>query len=143
MFNYSHILYAVDLSDKDIDKSITKVMDAAKASHTKISIINYVQDIATMYAMYSVTMFDTKIKDSILKSARDKLVNLVKEYTLDESCIIVESSSNINVSLIEKAKELKVEAIYLNGHKHNIIGRLGSVADYVINKAECDVLILK
>jgi len=143
MFNYSHILYAVDLSDKDIDKSIIKVMDAAKASHTKISIINYVQDIADMYNFYSIAMFDTSIKDNILKAAKYKLVELVKGYNLDEYCIIVESSSNIKISLIEKAKELKVEAIYLNGHDHNIVGRLGSVADYVINKAECDVLILK
>ena len=98
-----------------------------------------------MYSFYSGTMLDTTttIKDNILKAARDKLVGLVKGYNLDESCIIVESSSNIKVSLIEKAKELKVEVIYLNGHKHNIVGRLGSVADYVINKAECDVLILK
>lgn len=143
MFKYSHVLYAVDLSDMDLDKSIKKVVEAAKASNTKVTIVHYVQSITDIYDPYYSTMIDQETRDNIVKAANDKLLDLVSGYDLDKSCLFVEAVSNIKVSLVKLAKELEVDAIYLNGHNHNIIGRLGSVADYIINKAECDVTILK
>ena len=69
MFKYSHVLYAVDLSDMDLDKSIKKVVEAAKASNTKVTIVHYVQSITDIYDPYYSTMIDQETRDNIVKAA--------------------------------------------------------------------------
>lgn len=142
MLDYKHILYAVEL-DNDLEKNIKKIFSAAAKSKTKITLVHYVKSITAAYAGAAVYVAFENPEDEIVKQAKDKLSDLVKQYKLVNIDLIVTVVNDIRSAILNKSKELKVDAIYLNGHKHNAFGRLGSTADCIINNAKCDVVILK
>ncbi|MCF6767007.1 universal stress protein [Thiotrichales bacterium 19S11-10] len=145
MLNHKNILYAVDL-DKGVDDSFAKLMDQANNQGISIHLYHVVKSTSAAYGyatchIPSDAMFEleTKLKDN----AQSKLNQMLETSKLKQGSVCIDISDSPKEEIIEKAKELKVDAIYLNGHKHNLIGRLGSVADYVINHADCDVVVLK
>ena len=142
MLEYSHILYAIDIND-NVDPLIQKVMASTTRSNTTITVVYYVKSFTAAYGGVALYVSYDSLEDKIVDHSREKLITLFNQYELNQERLLVEVTHDIKTAILDKAKELDVDVIYLNGHKHNPLGRLGSVADYVINNATCDVVILK
>ncbi|MCF6765655.1 universal stress protein [Thiotrichales bacterium 19S3-7] len=145
MLNHKNILYAIDLG-KGLDDSFAKLIDEANDNNVNIHIYHVVKSTAAAYGYATAYIpsdammeLETKLKDN----AQSKLNQLLETSQFNHGSVCIDISDSPKEEIIEKAKELNVDAIYINGHNHNIIGRLGSVADYVINHAKCDVVVLK
>lgn len=145
MLNHKNILYAIDF-DKGLDDSFAKLIDQANSHNVNIHIYHVVKSTTAAYGYAtcyipsdSMLELETKLRDN----AESKLKQLLETSHFKNGSVNIDISDSPKEEIIEKAKELKVDAIYLNGHAHNLIGRLGSVADYVINHANCDVVVLK
>lgn len=144
MAAYQHILYAVDLNE-DIEASVRRIIASTTKDGSKITILHITQSVTSLYAAgyFVASEAFVQLEQDLTKEAENKLKEIIKPYQSNDISIIVELHDSPKEQIIDKAKALSVDAIYLNGHKHNFIGRLGSVADYVINESDCDVIILK
>jgi universal stress protein A len=144
MAAYKHILYAVDLNE-DIESLVNRAITSAQKDGSKITILHITQSVTSLYAAgyFVASEAFVQLEEDLTKEAENKLKEIVKPHASDNISIVIELHDSPKEQIIDKAKALAVDAIYLNGHKHNFIGRLGSVADYVINQADCDVVILK
>ncbi|WP_191092564.1 universal stress protein [Francisella sp. SYW-9] len=145
MFKYNHVLYAIDVSDKNIEEAIQKVIDSAKQNNTKLTIAHYIQSLVSTYpAYFSYNLSkEEDIQEQMINNAKEKLLPILSNHGLSEDNLIIDISTDIRASILDKANELNVDMICLNGHKHNLFTRIGSVADYIVNNSKCDVVVLK
>lgn len=145
MSDYKHFLYAIELDDGS-DEQINKVVNQANKAGNKVTLYHVVKgvvgslDAGSLY-IPGQTLID--IEKGLFQEAKDQAKQLADKIGIDQESIIIEVKHEPRQAIIEKAAELKVDMIILNGHRHNFLGRLGSTADAVINQAKCSVSIIR
>ncbi|MED7789535.1 universal stress protein [Francisella sp. 19X1-34] len=120
-------------------------MNSVKQNNTKLTIAHYIQSLVSAYpAYFSYNLSkEEDIQKQMVNDAKDKLLPILSNNGLSEENLIIDISTDIRVSILDKANELGADIICLNSHKHNLFARIGSVADYIVNNSKCDVLVLK
>ena len=146
MLNYKHILYAVELTEAQ-EPFIRNTIEALKNKNIKITLLHVVHPSSLIYADASYISsdlygFQDNLETDIIKRAEDEM------KTFCDSCNLPSEHGLIKVgrpdiTILNTAKKIEIDAILVNGHSHNLFGRLGSTADAIINKANCDVIVLK
>ncbi|MDC0534566.1 universal stress protein [Francisellaceae bacterium] len=146
MIQYKSALYAIELNAEQIP-TIKKTIESVKSHNTKLTLIHVIHPASLIYADASYISPDLygvqdNLETNITNQAKADMAKLCTECGLAKDQGIIEIGRP-DISILENAKNLKVDAIIVNGHKHNIFGRLGSTADAIINQAKCDVIVLK
>jgi nucleotide-binding universal stress UspA family protein len=139
------ILYAVELED-DFEALVKETVDAAKGSGAKVVLYHALKTVVGALNAGSCyvpgqALFD--LEEEILEEATIKLKKLATIVGVSEEDLIIEVEGDPRRAILNKAEELKVDAIFLNGHKHNLIGRLGSTADAIIHRSKCSVMVVR
>ena len=135
-----HILFASNL-DKSCDKKLTKVMGIAKVTGAKITVLHVVKPVLAAYA--SPDLFESyDLEGTLTNDAKKKLEKYAQsaDFPINQTIVI---NGHPATTIMEQAEKLDCQLIVLNGHTHSVFGRLGSTADAIINRAHCDVLILR
>jgi universal stress protein A len=135
---YTKILYAVDING-DHRKQIEKVNQLASIHQSNVHVIYVVKPVTRIYT-YADAHFDDETESEMVKEAEQILHVFLKSYPHISSSVLVGDPTE---KIIEHAYDHQYDVIILNGHKHNIFGRMGSVADRVVNHADSDVIILR
>ncbi len=140
MINLKHILFATNL-DKTCSETLKHVMEIAKYTDAKITVLHVVKPMLAAYT--SPDLFESyDLEGTMAKDAEKKLLRYMKAADFPHEQTIVTNGHPAS-TILEYAEKLGVNLIALNGHTHNVFGRLGSTADAIINRAKCDVLILR
>ncbi len=145
MSEQKHVLYAIELTDQ-VDELVKKVITEVKKSGAKITVYNALKGVVGALdagAVYIPGQALLDIEKEMVEQAHQQIKTLANETGLSEDDIVVEVHVEPRQAILEKAKELKVDKIILNGHHHSLFGRLGSTADAIINKADCTVTIVR
>ena len=140
MLDYTHILYATNL-DETCKITLKRVVAFAGKINAKVTVTHVVQPVLAAYP-YGCALRPDDLEGSLVEESQKILAELLKSVGLDLNCSSTKIG-NPDELILEQAESLKCDVIILNGHTHNAFGRLGSSADIIINKATCDVIILR
>ncbi|RNC76965.1 universal stress family protein [Piscirickettsiaceae bacterium NZ-RLO2] len=133
---YQHALFATDLGDGS-SESIQQAQELSSQLSVKLSLLHVVPDISRTYGYMGVPVYDSEL----LKNATDEMTIICSKLNISEdNQHVVEGYPKEDI--LTFAKDERVDLIILNGHRHNWLGMLGSTADAIVNKAECDVFVL-
>ncbi len=146
MIQYHHALYAIELNEEQASAT-KKTIDSIKSKNTKVTLIHVIHPASLIYADASYISPDLygvqdNLETDIVNQAKEEMAKLCETCGLTKEQGIIEIGRP-DVTILDKADHLNVDAIIVNGHKHNLFGRLGSTADAIINKSKCDVIVLK
>ncbi|MDR1568418.1 MAG: universal stress protein [Streptococcaceae bacterium] len=140
---YQTILIAIDGSNES-DVAFKKALNVAKRNHATL-IITHIVDTR---AFQSINSFDGTLADEANQTANrilDEHVTKATAFGIDNVKKIVEFGSPKLLIASQIPKKENVDLIMLGATGLNTIERLliGSVSEYVIRHATCDVLIVK
>jgi nucleotide-binding universal stress UspA family protein len=140
---YKRIMVAVDGS-KEAEIAFKKAVNVAKRNQASLLLVHVIDT----RAFQSVTSFDTVLAEQATEMAKASL----KEYestALDQGVSNVETTIEYGSPKVLIAKHIpedkEVDLIMLGATGLNAVERLfiGSVSEYVIRHASCDVLIVR
>ncbi len=141
---YNHILVAIDFSAA-ADHVLSKALDIAKDSNTKLSLLHVVEYTPPMdYLNDSVLDFDWASQEKvILEHARDKMQQFAKKHDLKNVALEVESGTP-KLLISHFIKQHKCDLVVLGSHgRHGLSLLLGSTANALLHAMPCDVLTIK
>ncbi|OAJ33033.1 universal stress protein [Piscirickettsia salmonis] len=137
---YQHVMFATDLNNKNSNIDIEaaqEAQDLANLFSAKFSLLHVVQPIASAYGYIG----DYGLEKQLVQEAQIQMEKISKELNVnEEDTYIIEGQPKEDI--INFSKEVNVDLLVLQGHRHHFLGILGSTANTVINKAECDVMVL-
>ncbi|ACF45918.1 MAG: universal stress protein [Prosthecochloris sp.] len=142
MIKILKILCPVDFSDAS-KKSIRYAHEFARGMGASLYLLNVVEPRPMAVDM---SLSYVPLEEDLEKAAREDLELIVAAER--EKGIVVEADVEIGTPseiILEKAAELDVNLIILGSHGKTGLSRLlmGSVAESVVRKAQCPVLIVK
>lgn len=140
---YERVLVAIDGS-REAERAFKKAVEVAKRNNASL-VIAHVIDTRSYQSF-------TNLDGSLVKNAKDEAKNtlkLYKEYAekekLEEVVTVLEYGSPKTVIAKQIPKDQHIDLIMLGATGLNAVERLfiGSVSEYVIRQAQCDVLIVR
>ncbi|MFT6835248.1 MAG: universal stress protein A [Francisellaceae bacterium] len=139
MNDYKHILLATDLHD-DNKPVIEQAVALAKRNNAKLSVINILPNIP--YYMASGIPSIADLEDHLEDENMKKLKLLEAEINMESDFHLVHGSPKRKI--VQLAKELECDIIILGSHgKHGVERFIGSTANGVLQRAHCDVLVIR
>ncbi len=140
---YKNILIAVD-SSKESKKAFERALQLSKENSASLTVAHVVD--FPIYSDYKP--YDTQIIDLAKESADDLLSNLKKEAIasgLPDIEIIVKTGSAKRELIKQIIPDVKPDLIILGATGTNALERVlvGSVSEYIIRNAPCDVLVVR
>jgi len=141
--NYNTIMVAVDGSEA-AEVAFKKAANVALRNHGKLLLVHIID----LRAFQSVASFDGVLAEQAEELAKTTLKGYVDEANklgLEDIETVIEYGSPKAIIAKELPEKYKVDLIMLGATGLNAIERLfvGSVSEYVIRHAPCDVLIVR
>lgn len=140
---YNRIMVAVDGS-QEAELAFKKALNVAKRNHAELLLLHVID----ARAFQTMTSFDTMLAEQ----ATDMAKNSLKEYEetaqkegVDKIKTLIEYGSPKTVIAKYIPDEYNIDLILLGATGLNAVERLfiGSVSEYVIRHAPCDVLVVR
>lgn len=140
---YNNILVAVD-SSKESKKAFERALQLAKENNTPLAIAHVVD--FPIYSDYKP--YDTQIIDLAKESAGELMTNFKNQavaFGLPDIEIIIRTGSAKRELIKQVIPEVKPDLIVLGATGTNALERVlvGSVSEYIIRHAPCDVLVVR
>ncbi len=142
MFKIHAILCPVDFSDAS-RKAVQYAKEFALSMGSSVSLLNVVEP---RPMAVDITLNYIPFEEDLEHAANEDMQRVLEEFQLAglkaESSIEIGNPSDV---ILDKARELNVNLIILGSHGKTGLSRLlmGSVAEMVVRKAPCPVLIVK
>lgn len=145
---YQNILVAIDGSD-EAEQAFKKSVLIAKENKSQL-FITHVTDTRTLrtFPSFDTTINPTDFTDQAYKAAETTL-NAYKKWAEDRQLADVETILKFGSPKVEIAKNIpkehNIDLILLGATGLNAVERIliGSVSEYVVRNAPCDVLIVR
>lgn len=147
MGNYKNLVIAIDL-EGGYKKILSTVSGLVKNHEARLIILNVSYfPIPTYTGMYGDGLYVPKDfyfdYNTIRKNLLPELEGLVKEYDLPSDCVLVEFGRPADV-ILKIADTESADLIVIGSHgKHGMGLLLGSTANTVLHRAQCDVLAVR
>ncbi|WP_412989572.1 universal stress protein [Pediococcus siamensis] len=144
---YKRILVPVDGS-KNAELAVTKAVSTAKRNKAHLDIISVIQT-SRFLDVYGHMGSNTDYLDITYRKTKEYVEMLQEQiqekYDFDDVSISVESGDAGKVITSSAATELKSDLIMMGATGMGALKRtmIGSVADYVVRVAKCDVLLVR
>lgn len=140
---YKRILVAVDGS-QEAEKAFRKAVEVAKRNNASLVLAHVIDT----RAYQSFSTFDGSIADNAREEAK-KILEEYKEYAKKEGLSEVEVVLEFGSPKVIIAKQIpeseNIDLIMLGATGLNAVERIfvGSVSEYVIRHARCDVMVVR
>lgn len=150
MKTIKHILCPVDFSEYS-DEALKYAMQLAQANNADVHLlhvlpqINYYDwSLTGMSAMISEEVY-IKLKEDAIHKMNKLIKHLNESYPKTSVSIKIEEFSLPSESILNEAKDQKIDMIILGSHGRKGLDRIlmGSVAESILRHAHCNVLIYK
>lgn len=140
---YQRIMVAVDGSD-EAELAFKKAVNVARRNQAELLLAHVIDT----RAFQTVTSFDTMLAEQATDMAKQTLseyVETAKKHGVTKVSSVIEYGSPKTLIAAHIPENHKVDLIMLGATGLNTIERLfiGSVSEYVIRHASCDVLIVR
>lgn len=138
---YQNILVAVDLS-KVSEITIKKALDLKKITSSRLDVayILKANDMIVENAYSYAVSFD--FQKQISQPIQKEFENFCEKHQIkEENRHFIEGMPKEEI--LKCAEKLNADLIIVGGHSHTWLGMLGSVADAVVNRSKCDVLVVR
>lgn len=142
MGSYKKILIAVELKHDEDIAIVAKAKAATQSTDTQLHLIHAVEHINT-YGTASAYPAIADIEQQISDEHRQQLAKLADELGITQENTDIDIGPP-SVIIADKAKQLDADLIVVGNHgRHGIALLLGSTADSILHKADCDILVVK
>lgn len=142
MLTYKHVLVAVDLSPVT-DQVLTKAQEIAKESKAQLSMVHVMEHSPVAYGGEFSIPVDVNLEQSLEQEVRKELQKLGTKYGIPIERQHLESGS-VKLAVTDLAETLHADLIVAGTHGHHGLDLLlGSRANAVLHRAQCDVLIIR
>tara|TARA_R110000868_G_scaffold8205_3_gene42641 strand:+ start:232504 stop:232944 length:441 start_codon:yes stop_codon:yes gene_type:complete len=142
MNDYKKILVAVELNPAEDKLTIAKAKKLAQDNNAQVCLIHAVEHINT-YGTASAYPAIANVEEQISDEHQSQLNALAKELNVTEDNTYIEIGPPA-VIVSDKAKELGSDLIVVGSHsRHGLALLLGSTADSILHKADCDILVVR
>ncbi|MGX7058470.1 universal stress protein [Vagococcus humatus] len=143
MQHYQKILIAVDGSDQ-AEKAFKKAANVALRNKATL----YIAHIIDMRAFQSVTSFDDEMADRATAVAKNTLTdyeNYAKKLGVEDIQTVIEYGAPKTLIAKQLPTQYGIDLVMMGATGLNAVERLliGSVSEYVIRHAPCDVLVVR
>lgn len=141
MQDYNRILVAVDGSDSSLS-ALKKAVSITKNNHGKLYIVHILDDIGGM--PFDVAQFEKAARNKG-NELLEKCYNYTVENGLENVGTLMEIGSPRTMISSTIPERENIDLIVMGARGLNVVERIfiGSVSDFVIRRAICDVLIVK
>ena len=144
MLRIERILCPVDFSKSSV-AAYDHAQSLARHYQAKLSLQHVVDSVLPFYEYYAPANYFDEIFQRIRDDARQQLQNFAKSHTrngVQPECLVHEGA--VTDSILSFAEAQKVDLIVMGTHGLKGVDRaiLGSVADKVLRKAHCPVLVI-
>lgn len=139
MYSYKHILLATDLHGDN--KAVTdQAVALAKRNNARLSVINVLPNIP--YYMASGVPSIADLEDHLEDDNMRKLKALEAKIDMEADYHLLHGSPKRKI--VELAKEIECDIVIIGSHGRHVVERfIGSTANGVLQRAHCDVLIIR
>ncbi len=139
MYSYKHILLATDLHGDN--KAVTdQAVALAKRNNARLSVINVLPNIP--YYMASGVPSIADLEDHLEDGNMRKLKALEAKIDMEADYHLLHGSPKRKI--VELAKEIECDIVIIGSHgRHGVERFIGSTANGVLQRAHCDVLIIR
>ncbi|MFZ9035391.1 MAG: universal stress protein [Francisellaceae bacterium] len=139
MKNYKHILLATDLQG-DNEAVIEQGVGLAKSNGAALTVVNVLPNIP--YYMASGVPSVADLEDHLEEENMKHLKAL--EARINMNCDFHLLHGSPKRKIVQLAKEIKADLIVIGSHgRHGVERFLGSTANGVLQRAHCDVLVIR
>lgn len=140
---YQRIMVAVDGSDES-ELAFKKAVNVAQRNHSALFLVHVIDT----RSFQTVSSFDGMLAEQATEMAKQTLQdyeNYAKKNQVTEVKTIIEYGSPKPIIAKQLPEEHKIDLIMLGATGLNAVERLfiGSVSEYVIRHAPCDVLVVR
>lgn len=142
---YKNILVPVDVFEIGLaDKALSHAQFLAKSASGKIHLL-HVNPLFSPELTRGFISDARKMDDYLIKNSEEKLSELAKKSTLDESDVRIHvRSGNIRDEVIKLADELQVDVVIIGSRNPNIQTHLlGSEAASIVRYAHVPVFVVR
>ena len=138
---YNRILVAVDGSEGSL-KALRKAVDITKRNNAKLYITHILDDSGSL--PFNVEQY-VKIAETTGRELLEKCQTYAKDNGLLEVALLLDTGSPRTMISKTIPEREKIDVIIMGARGLNAVERffIGSVSDYVIRHAICDVLIVR
>ncbi|TNF69264.1 MAG: universal stress protein [Gammaproteobacteria bacterium] len=139
MKQYQHVLLATDLHN-DNDSVIEEAVALAKRNSAKLSVINVLPKIP--YYMASGIPSVADLEDHLEEENLRKLKTLEAKIDVEADYHLLHGSPKRKI--VSLARELSCDIVVIGSHgRHGVERFIGSTATGVLQRAHCDVLVIR
>ena len=140
MSGYRNILLAVDFTP-GIETVCRRARELAACSAARLSVIHVIEPVVMAPPYEGLPSLPVDFEQQMLESARDSLRQLLDRQKMMESVEWSVEVGSVKWTIIEQAREQRVDLIVIGSHgRHGLERLLGSTANAVLHAAPCDVL---
>lgn len=138
---YNRILVAVDGSEGSL-KALRKAVDITKRNNAKLYITHILDDSGSL--PFNVEQY-VKFAETTGRELLEKCQTYAKDNGLLEMALLLDTGSPRTMISKTIPEREKIDVIIMGARGLNAVERffIGSVSDYVIRHAICDVLIVR
>jgi universal stress protein A len=139
---YQHILAAVDLGENStkVLQHAAPLAEICDARLTVLHVVNYIPASDIDYLIPPAEANDNKL----IETARLRLHELLEREALTSGVETMIVSGRAKVEIARVAEEQHADLIVVGAHgRHGLAGVLGSTAERVLHRVNCDVLTVR
>jgi len=142
---FQNILVPFDLSNQST-RAFKVAFDIAKKYQSRITLLTCIEDYALnhLYYVSGTSSQQLKKQSKVVKKHHEKLTSLAKKNNIPVKSKILTSESVVN-DIVTFAKSRKHDLVVIGSHGRTGFDKLllGSVANGVVHRVKCPVLIVK
>lgn len=142
MLKYKHVLVTVDLSPVT-NQVLSKAQEVAKESNAQLSMVHVMEHSPVAYGGEFSIPVDVNLEQSLEHEVRAEMAKLGTKYGIPPDRQFLESGS-VKLCVTDLAQKLHVDLIVAGTHGHHGFDLLlGSRANAILHRAQCDVLVVR
>ncbi len=144
MFEYNHVLFAMDYSeDAQIVGEKAKAI-AARNNNAKLTVIHVIEEVSIAAGYELMPLLPDIADDETKAESKRAMIEMTKKLGISDADSMVITAFSTKEGIIRAAKDLKADLIVIGAHtRHGLSLLLGSTANAILNDAPCDVLTIK
>jgi len=142
MLKYQHVLVSVDLSPVT-DQVLARAQEIAKESKALLSMVHVMEHSPVAYGGEFSIPVDVNLEQSLESEVRKEMQKLGEKYGVAPEHQYLEMGS-VKLAVTDLAEALHADLIVAGTHGHHGFDvLLGSRANAILHRAQCDVLIVR
>ncbi len=142
---YKHILAAVDVTE-EADQVLAIARQVADEHKASLSVVTVVKPLTHVYGgldMVSYTQISVNFEEEAKAQAKVQVGAMAAQKGIDSNEVHVSVGAPVT-QIVDSAERMGVDLIVIGSHgKHGIGLLLGSTANGVLHRANCDVLTVR